>query len=617
MIDYYKGVFNFNLLLRIHGSALYKSSLIGLLAVLVYLLLQISSNSSSAPADNLDHPYSVGVLVSSVSFVIVFRANYSYQRYWNAVSALHSMLSKWGDSAMNTAVYAMQCEKWGDLKPHSYYEYEELNRWGLLSRERRRRNDDGSGGMMMMNGNKGETVVLKSVFDCEKICEDDDGDGPEHDHGPSSTTTTAAANSDALPLNNQRRSSWSLVPEASEGATPEIMSRLSRNSHYFPSSTEPNDCYGNRPNGRTPPLFLQELAHRTSLLSAVALSTLRNDEEEFESPLDIYHPGSPLPQVDPDKLPKSTRQLYQPSISITKHARHWLGFDRSPANRSTYNSTRPLSVIGGVSDAEIVFLQKARGSYAKTTLCWCWLSELITRSHLDGTLGKVHAAILSRLYQNLSDGMKEYNRARQIVYIPFPFPHAQLSVFFTFVLVPVIPVMMGQFTNVPWVGCVLTFMAVTCLVGLHEVARELENPFRNVPNELPICTMQADFNEGLLVMFSGYNPDSYWDGEGWLARGKAKRGLNGNANAVDESDAVQMMHREPATLNVKINLQHNKTNDVNGKTVHLSTRPDTNAMLAEELRTILIHQAQEIEELNRLLDESEKKAEQITHAERI
>jgi polyhydroxyalkanoate synthesis regulator phasin len=54
---------------------------------------------------------------------------------------------------------------------------------------------------------------------------------------------------------------------------------------------------------------------------------------------------------------------------------------------------------------------------------------------------------------------------------------------------------------------------VTCLSGIHEVARELENPFRQVPNELPLVTFQAQFNEALITMFSGYHPDSFWEEE--------------------------------------------------------------------------------------------------------
>ena len=43
------------------------------------------------------------------------------------------------------------------------------------------------------------------------------------------------------------------------------------------------------------------------------------------------------------------------------------------------------------------------------------------------------------------------------------------------------------------------------------MARELENPFRNAPNEIPVCLLQAMYNEALATMFSGFNPDAFWD----------------------------------------------------------------------------------------------------------
>mmetsp|Transcript_31706 Transcript_31706/g.66463 ORF Transcript_31706/g.66463 Transcript_31706/m.66463 type:complete len:128 (-) Transcript_31706:1075-1458(-) len=85
MIDYFKGVYGLNLLGRIHGSSLYKGSLMGLLSVAVYLVIALLwANHRRDGEEDLDHPYGVGVLVSSVSFLITFRANYGYQRYWEA-----------------------------------------------------------------------------------------------------------------------------------------------------------------------------------------------------------------------------------------------------------------------------------------------------------------------------------------------------------------------------------------------------------------------------------------------------------------------------------------------------------------------------------------------------
>lgn len=99
-------------------------------------------------------------------------------------------------------------------------------------------------------------------------------------------------------------------------------------------------------------------------------------------------------------------------------------------------------------------------------------------------------------------------------FIPFPFPHAQLSALFVLVAIPAVAFLMDQYADNVWLGAVLCFSSVACLSGAHEVARELENPFRNIPNELPVCTLQAQFNEALITMFSGYHPDHFWDAKG-------------------------------------------------------------------------------------------------------
>jgi hypothetical protein len=154
-----------------------------------------------------------------------------------------------------------------------------------------------------------------------------------------------------------------------------------------------------------PSLFLQEAAHLLSLLSAVAMSTLRNDIEGSESPLVEYEPGLPWPCVDPDELSPEVRMQYHESNRGKQVARFLLGFDRSERHRTLYNAARPFRVLGGVSDEEIEKLQQARGPYAKVSLCTMWVQEFISREYLNGSTGKVASPIISRLYQFVSDGM--------------------------------------------------------------------------------------------------------------------------------------------------------------------------------------------------------------------
>ncbi len=261
-----------------------------------------------------------------------------------------------------------------------------------------------------------------------------------------------------------------------------------------------------------PMLFLEECAHLLSLMSAVAFSTLRNDLPEAESPLTVFEPGLPWPLVDPDGYKSNYRKGWAQSKSRLYSALQFaLGRSRNDKARTLYNAARPFRVIGNVSDAEIEKLQEARGPLAKVSLVSMWLLELISREYQVGSTGDVASPIISRLYAFVSEGLAGYNQARKIAYIPFPFPHAQITTLYLGIVdFFVAPLLMVTFVTDITLGCFLNLFSVLCFTGLHEVAREIENPFQNVPNDVPLNNYQAQFNEGLMVMFYGYHPDAYW-----------------------------------------------------------------------------------------------------------
>ncbi len=156
-----------------------------------------------------------------------------------------------------------------------------------------------------------------------------------------------------------------------------------------------------------PSLFLQETAHLLSLLSAVALSTLRNDIDIAASPLTPYNPGVPWPDVDPDNLPRETKNMYGDGNFFSRWLSFCLGLSRSAKRRTLYNAARPFGVLGGVSDNEIYALQRARGPYAKVSLVSMWLQEFISREYLAGSAGEVPAPHISRIQSLLSDGVEK------------------------------------------------------------------------------------------------------------------------------------------------------------------------------------------------------------------
>lgn len=260
-----------------------------------------------------------------------------------------------------------------------------------------------------------------------------------------------------------------------------------------------------------PTLFLQEMAHLFSLLSAVAFSTLRNDVEFAESPIVEYFPGQPWPPVDPDQLSKDIRKQFGTENPFWRGLSFCLGIQDSQEFRTLYNAARPFAVLGGVSDEEVRLLQRARGPYAKVALVSMWLQEFMSREYMAGSTGDVAPPIISRLYQFISDGIVGYNQARKVAYIRFPFPHGQATSFFTLASTFVFPLLYASYVNHLGFACFLNFVTVLCFLGLDEVARELEDPFQNAPNDLPLLTFQAQFNEALVTLYAGFHPDSWWE----------------------------------------------------------------------------------------------------------
>ena len=632
MIEYFRGAYGANLLLRWNGSSLARAFIPGGLSVLVYLALHYTADPRLPDRVYVHHPYAVGVLVGSVSFLIVFRANYGYQRYWEACTATHTFMSKWMDATHFAGLFHLQAEQYAEMKPPSFYDYDDLNGMSL-TRDREEPEDlDGK----LQEGRLAEEDPFAagppgcggaSVGPAVGTAEPPRLLPPALPHPPSDAQETkiparfveggeatigpigaedgrpprrhrvkqlspmssvrgsfdsigsigsgggrSGAETPAVQALRRRRyaksiSSTSLTKSFQEGEASERDSERSATDSFdrthllgtprldggwgkvyqpknergcgratgtyysvnadrdFVGTGWPRDGRGfaSTAGGRTPSLFLQELAHLSSLCCAVAVSTLRNDMDDVESPLDVYVPGQPFPVADPVNLPDDVKEMaYQHHSSFSRMFRYMLGIDQTKRSRTVYNAARPMLVVGGVSDAEVAFIQRARGPYAKTQLVWGWLSEFVVREHLAGGLGDVGPPIVSRIVQFLSDGMISYNLARKTMYVPFPFPHAQLSAFFVLAMTVAVPFLMDQYANEAWLGICLTFLTVTCLAGLHEVARELENPFRNAPNDIPLGTLLAFYNEALVTMFAGFHPDAYWGEDAEAKRRQAR-----------------------------------------------------------------------------------------------
>lgn len=502
------------LIFRAHGSAVFKALIPAAVSTLILFIVQrveafgIASNEKEMV---IGHPYAVGALLAAFSFLIVFRANFAYARYWEACGAVHQMHSKWCDCATALASFHYQSPLYNTARPPAFGEHEELSDI-LLARtcnltdpnEMRKQLDE-----IEKQKFTGFVTQVKRPIGVLTSATAKESEGGMHERNPELARISSTREFKFTSANNSENVKITSVSKLDGGLAKE------------------------------PSLFLQEFAHMMSLTSAVALSTLRGDFEGTDLPIIEYTIGEALPPVDPDHLDAKVRKGYHNENSFVLNIRWLFSLTRSKKQRSLYNAARPFRVLGGVSDAEMHVLKYARGASAKVALCSIWLQEFITREHLAGSTGGVAAPIISRLYQYLSDGMSAYNQARKVSFVPFPFPHAQVTTLFVFVVVLFMPVLMYSFVNVRWLAYALNFLTVLCFTSMHMVARELENPFWNVPNDVPLTTMQADFNEAMVSMFAGFHPDSWWEIPQPISTSESSRGAsNLDENSYGEEDGL-------------------------------------------------------------------------------
>eukprot|EP00930_Biecheleria_cincta_P053357 TRINITY_DN3879_c0_g6_i1.p1 TRINITY_DN3879_c0_g6~~TRINITY_DN3879_c0_g6_i1.p1 ORF type:complete len:529 (+),score=68.40 TRINITY_DN3879_c0_g6_i1:94-1680(+) len=132
-------------------------------------------------------------------------------------------------------------------------------------------------------------------------------------------------------------------------------------------------------------------------------------------------------------------------------------------------------------------------------MCMQWVQKLISRAQLQGTI-IAPAPIVSRCFQELSQGLIAFHEAFRIRDILFPFPYLQVVqcvLILTTVLTPLVNVIV---LNSAPASVIMTFISITAFWSINYIAAEIEMPFGDDPNDLPVRDMQDQFNDYLLML---------------------------------------------------------------------------------------------------------------------
>ena len=120
--------------------------------------------------------------------------------------------------------------------------------------------------------------------------------------------------------------------------------------------------------------------------------------------------------------------------------------------------------------------------------------------------------IISRIFQEVSNGLLFYNNATKMKEVPVPFPYVQLNalllnLFSCFLS----PIAIASFTPVPWLSVLTTFMTVISFYGVFLVANQLEDPFGSEANDMPMIEYHEEFCASLCaVITQAWLPEDTW-----------------------------------------------------------------------------------------------------------
>lgn len=150
--------------------------------------------------------------------------------------------------------------------------------------------------------------------------------------------------------------------------------------------------------------------------------------------------------------------------------------------------------IGDFDQTTMMYLAEA---HDKCEVCLQWIQRLIGEANEHQVI-KVAPPILSRVYNQLGNGIVNLNNARKITEFPIPFPLAQMITFMLMFHWCVIAFVCSvSVERIYWCG-IISFIVVFSFWSINYIAVELEQPFGDDPNDLPLVDMQEDLNKSLI-----------------------------------------------------------------------------------------------------------------------
>lgn len=154
--------------------------------------------------------------------------------------------------------------------------------------------------------------------------------------------------------------------------------------------------------------------------------------------------------------------------------------------------------IHGLSPEHVEFMMKAPN---RCEVILQWIQKLIVEGN-ERTLIKIAPPILSRVYNQLGDGIVDLNNAVKIAEFPIPFPLAQMVTIMLLYHVFLTCTVCAYSIQTGFWAAMFSFIIVFSFQSINYIACELEGPFGDDANDLPLALMASDMNTSLITLLA-------------------------------------------------------------------------------------------------------------------
>jgi len=158
----------------------------------------------------------------------------------------------------------------------------------------------------------------------------------------------------------------------------------------------------------------------------------------------------------------------------------------------------PVLDVDGLMAEDMRPLTRLSG-HLRVDLVFMWINTVIMDGLYSGLIS-APAPIVSRAFQDLEQSKAEFHQMLQIISIPVPFPYSQVATVLLIIYSMLAPLLVVLWTAHPVTTFFVTFITTLPMWSIELIAAEIEHPFGDDVNDLPVFEFQQDMNESLLLL---------------------------------------------------------------------------------------------------------------------